>query len=214
MHVGHKRLPIAFSKFRAGRGTNSGASRRATKERTTHECGETKVGEDGAMRRAHPANPSGRARIGEVSRQLRRCGAHRRRSIAVQPCRSQGARAIVHVQLGARERSEPDAGRFGLVSTATGRGELSSLRGQRFHTCDVGTDRALPRQTPLAIARAQSPPLTRAARKSTFLCRYSGKRNRSKILKYNGDRIFFPKELDFIEKRRQCRRCRALAPAH
>ena len=96
--------------------------------RATDEQSESKVGESGAMRGAGSNDIPGGSGFGQVSRELRRRGADRRRPIALQPRRSEGARPIVHVQLGARHQCEPDASRFRLVSAAAGRVKFSGLR--------------------------------------------------------------------------------------
>ena len=106
---------------------NLGLTVAARRKRTTNEYGETKVGEAGAMRRARSANSPGRPRLGQISRELWRRSPDRRRPVALQPRRSEGARPIVHIQLGARDRGKPDAGRFRVVSDATRRVKLPGL---------------------------------------------------------------------------------------
>jgi hypothetical protein len=177
----HKRLNVALAKFRAARDEfgfrKSGGQR---KERTTDEHGKTKVGEAGAVRRARSASSPGEPRFGQISRELWRRSPDRRRPVALQPCRSEGARPIVHVQLGARDRGEPDAGGFRLVPAAARRVELSSLSGRWLYPRDVRTDRALPGQTSSAIAeRHRLSPRLRG--ENTFHRRYSLLENRSKI---------------------------------
>jgi hypothetical protein len=103
------------------------AAARQKKERVRNEHGETKVIEAGAVRSSLSAYSPDEPRFGQVRRELWRRGADRRRPVALQPRRSEGARPIVHIQLGACHRSEPDAGRFRLVSAGAGRVELSGL---------------------------------------------------------------------------------------
>ena len=108
---------------------NSGVAKRQPeeRERATDEHGKTKVDETDALRGARSANGPDEPRFGQIRRELRRRSLDRRRPIALQPCRSEGARPIVHIQLGARDRDEPDAGRFRFVPAAARRVKLPGL---------------------------------------------------------------------------------------